>query len=246
MKDREYELGVLFPGRILPGAGWTKTGFRDTGRVFDWDAVFKRSAPRVIDLGCGNGRFLIGSAVARPAHDHLGIDLVQVAIDHAARRANRRGLANVRFLTADATLWLFERLEADSIDELHIYHPQPYYEEADVSRRMLTPEFLERAWKVLRKRGLLVLQTDNKSYWAYLREAVDKHFEPRLHPAPWPDAPEGRTRREIQARQKGLAVFRMTAARRETPLPIRIPRPDFDANRPRFKKLRRVRPGRRT
>ena len=71
---------------------------------------------------------------------------------------------------------------------------------------------------------------------AACKAAVDKHFEPRLHPAPWPDAPEGRTRREIQARQKGLAVFRMTAARRETPLSIDLPRPDFDANRPRFRR----------
>jgi tRNA (guanine-N7-)-methyltransferase len=236
MKDLEYELGVLFPGRILPGHRWTKTGFRDPGRAFDWDSVFGRSAVRVVDLGCGNGRYLIGSAVARPTHDHLGIDLVQVAIDHAARRANRRGLSNVRFLTADATVWLFERLSPDSVDELHVYHPQPYYEESDVSKRMLTPEFLARAWTVLRRDGLLVLQTDNKSYWTYLRQAVTKHFEPRLHPAPWPDAPEGRTRREIQARQKGLAIWRMTARRREAPLPGEPPRPDFDANRPTFRR----------
>ena len=238
MNDREYELGVLFPGRILPGSQWTRTGFRDPGHVFDWDSVFGRSAPRVVDLGCGNGRYLIGSAVARPTHDHLGIDLVQVAIDHAARRANRRGLSNVRFLTADAAVWLFERLMPDSVDEIHVYHPQPYYEVSAVSRRMLTPEFLDRAWRVLRKKGLLVLQTDNKAYWTYLKEAVTKHFEPRLHPDPWPDAPEGRTRREIQARQKGLAIWRMLACRREEPLARMGPRPDFDANRPAFRKRR--------
>jgi tRNA (guanine-N7-)-methyltransferase len=236
MRDREFELGVLFPGRIRPGAEWTKTGFRDDGGPFDWERVFGRPAPRVVDLGCGNGRYLIGSAVARPTHDHLGIDLVQVAIDHAARRGNRRGLTNIRFLTADATLWLFERLVPDSVDEIHVYHPQPYYEEADVAKRMLTPEFLDRAWTVLRKAGLLVLQTDNKSYWTYLQEAAAKHFEPEPVPGPWPDAPEGRTRREIVARQKGLAVWRMVAHRREAPLRVEIPRPDFDANRPRFRK----------
>jgi len=234
----ESEFGVPVPGRVLPHGQWTKTGYRDTGKPFDWALVFGRTAPRVVDLGCGNGRYLIGSALARPGVDHLGIDLVQVAIDHAAHRANARGLGNVRFVTGDANPWLFERLAPDSVDEVHVYHPQPYYEVADVSKRLLTPEFLERIWLVLRRGGLLVLQTDNKSYWTYLRTAVAKHFEPAVLPGPWPDAPRGRTRREILARSKGLAVWRLEARRRDEPRPGAIPRPDFDANRPRFRKRR--------
>jgi tRNA (guanine-N7-)-methyltransferase len=230
----DLEFGVPFPGRVLPGASWTKTGLKDDGRPFDWQARFGRAAPRVVDLGCGNGRYLLGSAIARPTHDHLGIDLVQTAIDHAAHRANQRGLTNVRFVTADAVRWLFDRI--DEADELHVYHPQPYYEEADVAKRMLTAGFLERVWTVLRPGGLLVLQTDNKSYWTYLMKAVAKHFDPEVLPGPWPDAPRGRTRREIIARRKGLAVWRMTARRLDTPRDVAIPPADFDANRPSYKK----------
>jgi len=232
----ESEFGVPVPGRIVPRERWTKTGFRDSGQPLDWDGVFGRSAPRVVDLGCGNGRYLIGSALARPDRDHLGVDLVQVAIDHAAHRANQRGLANVRFVTGDANPWLYERLLPDSVDEIHIYHPQPYYEVADISKRLLTPEYLERLWRVLRRDGLLVLQTDNKSYWSYLLKAVKKHFEPQPVSGPWADAPRWRTRREIIARSKGLAIWRMVATRRESPLPMEIPRPDFNANRPNFRK----------
>ncbi len=232
----ESEFGVPVPGRPVPRERWTKTGFRDTGKPFDWDAVFGRSAPRVVDLGCGNGRYLIGSALARPDRDHLGVDLVQVAIDHAAHRANQRGLPNVRFVTGDANPWLLERLVPDSVDEIHIYHPQPYYEVADIRKRLLTPEYLERIWVVLRRGGLLVLQTDNKSYWSYLLKAVKKHFEPAPVAGPWPDAPRGRTRREIIARSKGLAIWRMTASRRDSPLAMETARPDFDANRPNFRK----------
>ena len=235
----EYEFDVPFPGRVLPGDRWTRTGYRDDGKPFDWERVFGRAAPRVVDLGCGNGRYLIGSAISRPSHDHLGVDCVQRVVDYAAHRANKRGLPNARFVVGDGVRWLFERLGPDSIDELHVYHPQPYYEEADISKRMLTPEFLERAWLVLRKGGLLVLQTDNKSYWTYLLAAVAKHFDPRVGSGPWPDAPRGRTRREIVARRKGLMVWRMEARRRDEPSSAAVPRPDFDANRPRFKVKRK-------
>ncbi len=232
----ELELGVPFPGQVLPRERWTRTGMRDGEGPFDWPATFGRVAPRVVDLGCGNGRYLIGSALVRPGHDHFGVDLVQRAIDFAAQRANRRGLANARFVTGNAVTWVYGRLAPDSVDELHVYHPQPFYEEGQASRRLLTPEFLERTWTVLRPGGLLVLQTDNKAYWTYLCTAVPKYFGVTVRPGPWPDAPEGRTRREIVARQKGFAVWRMEARRLEAPRPIEIPRPDFDANRPSFRK----------
>lgn len=87
----ESEFGVPFPGRVLPSVRWSRTGYRDDGKPFDWDLVFGRSPARVVDLGCGNGRYLIGSALSRPDRDHLGIDLVQRAIDFAAHRANKRG-----------------------------------------------------------------------------------------------------------------------------------------------------------
>jgi len=235
-RDSDSEFGVPFPGRPVPKEQWTRTGLRDTGKPFDWVEVFGRDGARVVDLGCGNGRFLIGSALARPDRLHLGIDLVQVSIDYAAQRANRRALTNVRFVVADAATWLYERFAPDSLDEIHIYHPQPYYEEETSAQRLLTPEFLERAWTVVRRGGLLVVQTDNKAYWRYLRDSIKKHFEPAIQKGPWPDAPQGRTRREIQAHRQGLVVWRMQARRRDVPLEMEITPPVFDANRPRFRK----------
>ncbi len=225
-----------FPGAVLAGDRWTRTGYRDSGTAFDWGRTFGPARGRVVDLGCGNGRFLIGSALRHPDRDHLGIDVVQRVIDYAAHRANQRGLSNVRFVVGDAVVWLFDRLAPDSVDEIHVYHPQPYYEAAERSKRMLTPRFLERAWSVLRETGSLILQTDNKEYWRYLLRTLPKHFDLEILPGPWPDAPRGRTRREIIAREKGLMVWRLVARRREVPRALSVAPPDFDANRPGFRK----------
>ena len=102
----EDDHGVPFPGEVLPGSRWTRTGLpRDLTGPFDWDGVFGRSAPRVVDLGCGNGRYLIGSALRRPDRDHLGVDLLQPAVDFGAHRANKRGLSNVRFAVGEASVF---------------------------------------------------------------------------------------------------------------------------------------------
>ena len=82
------------PARFSIPASGRKRPSRNslTDGPLDLSALFGRSAPLVVDLGCGNGRFLLGSAVWRPALDHLGIDILPVVIRYATRRANQRGL----------------------------------------------------------------------------------------------------------------------------------------------------------
>jgi tRNA (guanine-N7-)-methyltransferase len=129
------------------------------------------------------------------------------------------------------------------VDELHVYHPQPYYEVEDREKRMLTPAFLARAWRVLRPEGQVFLQTDNPYYWRYLSSVVPRFFRFEERAAPWPDAPRGRTRREIVARSKGLEIFRGSGVRRDDLAPEEVerlgrelPAPDFDANKAPFRK----------
>src|SRR5581483_8340674 len=75
----EREFGVPFPGRIGDPAKWTQAALKVMPEgVLDWRELFGRDAPVVLDLGCGNGRYLIGSAILRPGHDHLGTDILPV------------------------------------------------------------------------------------------------------------------------------------------------------------------------
>ena len=47
--------------------------------------------------------------------------------------------------------------------------------------------------------GLFFIQTDNPGYWQYIREVVPVFFDFHERIGRWPDAPKGRTRREIMA-----------------------------------------------
>ena len=155
--EYEYEHGVAIPGRILPQSEWAKTAVKrlpEPGPL-DWAAVFGRVAPVVLDLGCGNGRYTLASALARPDHDHFSIDVLPVVIRYATRRANQRGLANVRFAVKDAQTFLASYVGNGSIAEIHLYHPQPFHDARKAHLRVLTPETLARVHCALVAVGLV-------------------------------------------------------------------------------------------
>jgi tRNA (guanine-N7-)-methyltransferase len=206
----EREFGVPIAGEILDPALWSQTALKKLplqGRL-NWEGLFGRQAPVVLDLGCGNGRFLIGSAVWRPDHDHIGVDVLPVVIRYATRRGNQRGLHNLRFAVCDGRQFLERYVEPGSVSEIHCYHPQPFYDPAHVNRRLITPMFLALANRALSSGGLFIIQTDNPGYWKYIREVVPVFFDFQEREGKWPDGPKGRTRREIIALRKGLPVFR--------------------------------------
>jgi tRNA (guanine-N7-)-methyltransferase len=235
----EYEFGVPFAGVIRPPVEWAQTALKryPEGRIH-WPTLFGREAPVVLDLGCGNGRFLLASAVARPDHDHLGVDTLPVVIRYARRRGNQRGLTNLKFAVGGGRELLANHVEPRTVAEIHCYHPQPYYEPAQVHRRLITPPFLALVHRTLVPGGLFVVQTDNPGYWRYIRQVVPVFFDFAEHKGPWPDAPRGRTRREIIARRQGLTIFRGTGTAKmglseaeAVKLAEALPPPMFDADR---------------
>lgn len=236
----EREFGVPFPGAILDPGKWTQTALKAMpadGRL-NWVELFGRAAPVVLDVGCGNGRSTIGSAVTRPTHDHLGIDILPVVIRYARKRANQRGLANVRFAVLGGHELLERYVEPGSVAEVHCYHPQPFYDPALVHRRLITPAFLASVHRALGPGGRFVIQTDNPGYWKYIRDLAPVFFDFHERIGRWPDAPKGRTRREIVALRKGLPVFRGHGTAKPglteadaVALADALPPPTFDADR---------------
>lgn len=236
----DSEFGVPFPGHVVEPAKWTQTALKAmpaTGRL-DWAELFGRAAPVVLDLGCGNGRYSIGSAVARPTHDHLGTDVLPVVIRYARKRGNQRGLPNLKFAVLGAFELLDRVVAPGSVAEIHCYHPQPFYDPAQVHKRLVTPAFLALVHRSLAPGGLFVIQTDNPGYWRYIRQVVPVFFDFAERPGRWTDAPKGRTRREIIATKKGLPVFRGSGTAKlglseadAVTLAEQLPPPTFDADR---------------
>ena len=236
----EYEFGIPIPGKILPESEWARTAVKTMPvPPLNWESIFGRKAPVALELGCGNGRYTLLSALARPDVDHFASDILPVVIRYATRRANQRGLKNVRFAVKDAETLMRLYVPQGSVAEVHLYHPQPWHDPRMANRRLVTPKFLADVHRALQPRGLFVIQTDNPDYWAYFLAVMPVFFEFHEQPGPWPDAPDGRSRREILARSRNLKIFRGYGYRRDDLAPEQalqtaeqLPRPTFRSRGP--------------
>jgi len=240
----EREFGVPIAGEILEPARWTKTALKKLpppGPIA-WETIFGRRAPLIVDIGCGNGRFLLGSALTRPDHDHVGIDILPLVLRYATRRANQRGLPNVRFAAIDGQSLVAQYLAPGSVREFHIYHPQPFHDPRQINRRLLTPAFLASLHRALETGGRLFLQSDNAPYWRHLMQVAPSFFDWHEQQQPWSDAAKGRTRREILALRRGLTIHRGWGVRQNLTaeqvqvIASTLPPPTFDAG-PRLRDL---------
>jgi tRNA (guanine-N7-)-methyltransferase len=239
--DDETDYGVPIPGDVLPQESWARTALKKLpppGPI-DWAELFGRDAPVVLDLGCGNGRFLIGDALGRPELNHLGLDVLPLVIRYATKRANQRGLHHARLAVCGAHEFLETYVAPHSIAEIHLYHPQPYRDLRLAIKRLITPEFLSLIHRSLAADGLWIVQTDNEAYWKYLSQIAPALFDFDELTGNWPDAPRGRTRREIYARQHRMKIHKAQCrpkalAEEEIARLIgQMPRPTFDAAKKR-------------
>ncbi len=135
--------------------------------------VFGSALPLEVELGVGKGRFLLDWAAAHPEIGLVGVERARKYLELAARRALRRGLANVRLVHTTAEDLLFRCLGPGSVRALHVYFPDPWPKTRHHKRRFFRPETVARLAEVLAPGGLLRVKTDHDGYAAVIAELLE-------------------------------------------------------------------------
>ncbi|MGH8222853.1 MAG: tRNA (guanosine(46)-N7)-methyltransferase TrmB [Woeseiaceae bacterium] len=151
---------------------WPRFGIDYSSRRLDLDEVFGRSAPRVLEIGFGNGETFVAQAAADPGCDYLGVEVHEPGIGHALLLAGRAGLSNLRVIAEDAVAVLSEQIADAALRRINIYFPDPWPKKRHHKRRLLQPEFLELLAPKLERGGALHLATDWAGYAAHIDELV--------------------------------------------------------------------------
>ena len=149
---------------------WPRYGLEYAAEPLDFETVFGRSAPVVVEIGFGNGETLVAQAAANPDRDHLGIEVHEPGVGHCLLRAEEAGVDNVRIIAHDAIEVLGRQVPRSSVSRLNLYFPDPWPKKRHHKRRIVQDAFVELVAERLIDGGTLNIATD----WADYAEHIDE------------------------------------------------------------------------
>ncbi len=181
---RQVRSFVLRQGRITPSQEramrelWPHYGIDYAGHPRDLHRLFGRTAPRVLEIGFGNGDALLHAAGADPARDYIGIEVHTPGVGRALTGIEHAQLRNLRIYRHDALEVLQHEIGSDALDEVRIYFPDPWHKKRHHKRRLVRADTAALIADRLRIGGLLHLATDWQPYAEHMWDVLDA--EPML------------------------------------------------------------------
>lgn len=150
----------------------------------DFAQAFGNSQPVELELGCGDGSFLLQWAAKNPERNFLGVERLKGRVIKIDRKGRRLGLTNLRGLRLEATYVLEWMMRAGSLAAIHVYFPDPWPKKRHHKRRLIQTAFTEVAARALAPGGVLYLRTDHGEYYAQMEAvmAATSRFERTQEP----------------------------------------------------------------
>ncbi len=151
---------------------WPEFGIDYSDATLDLDKLFGRTAPRIVEIGFGNGDSLVELARTNPDTDFIGIEVHEPGVGHCLLGIEATGIDNLRVAMHDALDVLKEQVPATSLTRVNLYFPDPWPKKRHHKRRIVTPQFLELVASRLIPGGTLQIATDWANYAEYIDETL--------------------------------------------------------------------------
>jgi tRNA (guanine-N7-)-methyltransferase len=138
-------------------------------------AAFGRTAPVVLDVGCGHGAAAVAYAAAYPGHDLVAVDVHPPGIARMLAAAERAGVRNLWAHQGDALALLETRIAPGSLAAVHLFFPDPWLKARHAKRRFVRAHTLDVLADRLAPGGHVLVATDQARYAAHVTAEAAAH-----------------------------------------------------------------------
>ncbi|MCW9030497.1 MAG: tRNA (guanosine(46)-N7)-methyltransferase TrmB [Gammaproteobacteria bacterium] len=161
---QERALNELFP----------RYGLALKNAPLNLDEVFQRVAPRIVEIGFGNGTSLSEMAANNPEQDYIGIEVHRPGVGNLLLQIEKMELTNVRVINADGVEVLKQMIADESLDAVYLFFADPWHKKRHHKRRIVQTEFVALLRKKLKTGGVFHMATDWKHYASHMMNVMNE------------------------------------------------------------------------
>ena len=170
-----------------------------------FEAMFKRSAPTVLEIGFGMGEATAQIAAGMPGTNFLCCEVHTPGVGALLKRIAEQNLTNIRILQHDAVEVIDHMLALGSLDGVHIFFPDPWHKKKHNKRRLIQAPLITKLAARLKPGGYLHCATDWQPYAEQILEVLNA--EPTLvNTAPGGFAPKPDYRPLTKFENRGIKL----------------------------------------
>ncbi|MGB0610762.1 MAG: tRNA (guanosine(46)-N7)-methyltransferase TrmB [Verrucomicrobiales bacterium] len=127
--------------------------------------IFETNRPLEIDLGCGDGSFLVAMASHYPERNFLGVERLLGRVRKVIRKAEKNSLLNLKVLRLELSYTIEWLLPDHCANRMHLLFPDPWPKKKHHKRRMVNKSFCESLVRILKEDGEFLFKTDHPDYF---------------------------------------------------------------------------------
>ncbi|WP_113627669.1 tRNA (guanosine(46)-N7)-methyltransferase TrmB [Pectobacterium peruviense] len=151
---------------------WPVMGVEYQTEQVDFNALFGRDAPVVLEIGFGMGASLVTMAAQHPEQNFLGIEVHLPGIGACLASAQDAEISNLRVMCHDAIEVLVKMIPDGSLSMVQLFFPDPWHKARHNKRRIVQVPFVELVQSKLKVGGVFHMATDWEPYAQHMLEVM--------------------------------------------------------------------------
>jgi len=136
--------------------------------------IFGNDHPLIVEIGSGNGHFLVEYALQHPEKNYIGTEILGGRARKFNQKVEKRRMNNIVVYKGDVRQFLWEYIYEDSISEFIVNFPDPWPKKRHHKHRLLQHAFIEMLHARLKSGGIVSIATDDALYRDWIIEQFKK------------------------------------------------------------------------
>jgi tRNA (guanine-N(7)-)-methyltransferase len=125
------------------------------------------------EIGFGQSSFIRNYAQTNPGRLVIGIDVRKKTFALMEEKVKAENIPNIHLVHGNALRCLEQMFNDQSIDNMFIFHPDPWIKRKHHKRRLINEQFVAIVQKKLKLNGKIYVSTDVKILWEQICHTFD-------------------------------------------------------------------------